>query len=400
MPRILGLVLLFGSFLYPVFSQTAKDVEKRIEAIIGFLKDSKFDRAVSEAADLVAAHPYDFDVRMAAFHGHLQASQHDTNDPKSLEYLRKALNHLNFARRIEPENYEAWQSSLAFWDPSRLNATPQDPEAEKIFKEAADQFSSGELDKVTEALEKVINREPSYAPAYLHLGEVHLARNQFEEAVKFLRIATEKDPRDAGALLLLASVYGRMGKGEEAITNLVKSLKADPGFPLAWQQLTRLDLDGKKAEHMTFKFPKSVLWIIEREIKEPTDQNLEGVSAVTQPAWKTYIQTKIRWRQSEFAKRNPTLKTYRYSSGEEIASIGEMLAVWKETKASDANASDALLDHWLAASQAAVLDAAIYTDLFLEEFRPDFTLWNLRNEGKFEEYFYKFVLPNTVTPQK
>ena len=70
-----------------------------------------------------------------------------------------------------------------------------------------------------------------------------------------------------------------------------------------------------------------------------------------------------------------------------------MLVIWKEIRASTPEAEDLLLDHWLEASQAGALDAAVFVDTFMEQFRHDFTMWKLENPDKFEEYFYKFVLP-------
>jgi hypothetical protein len=49
----------------------------------------------------------------------------------------------------------------------------------------------------------------------------------------------------------------------------------------------------------------------------------------------------------------------------------------------------------LAASQAGALDAAVFSDLFVEQFRQDFTIWKMENPDKFKDYFYNFVFPRT-----
>ena len=197
-------------------------------------------------------------------------------------------------------------------------------------------------------------------------------------------------------MLLLASIYGSMGKAEEVMSSLVRSLGADPSYPLAWRQLVRLDFAGRHVERMTRNFPKPVLWMIEREVKDPSEKDWDGVPKVSRPAWLAYIAAKIRWRQTEFSRRNPTATVYRYTFDEESGAIIEMLAVWRASRIGNPAAEDALLDHWVAASDAAALDAAIYTDLFLEEWRPDFTAWKRGNRGKLEEYFSKFVLPGDL----
>ena len=394
-------VLLFCLFsIVLVSAQADKDIEKRIEALTVLVKDLKFDRAVFEAGELVAAHPYAFDSHMAAYQTNMQAYRYDPENPNSAKYLDKALKHLNVARRIEPEDYEAWQAAVSFWDPARVDPRPKDPEAEKVLAEAEDFFSAGELEKAAEVLKKVIEKEPGYGPAYQHLGEIFLSQKKYDEALKYSQTATEKDPRDAAGFLLLASVYGTMGRGEEAMASLIRSLKADPSYPLAWQQIMKLDLGGKKIEHMTRNFPKPVLWMIEREVQDPTDKDFEGVPEVTRPAWSTYVETKVRWRRIEFPKRNPKTKVYKYTFQEESAAVTDTLVVWKEIRASNPNASDVLLDHWLAASQASALDAAVFTDMYVEEFRQDFIGWKRANANKFEEYFNKFILPRAMSGGK
>src|SRR5262249_34150368 len=123
-----------------------------------------------------------------------------------------------------PENFDAWQASLSFWDPAMLDPRPKDKEAEQMLAEAEDAFSGGELDKAAEALKKVVAKEPSYGTAYQHLGEIALSQKNLDEALKYTKLATEKDSRDPAGFLLLASVQGSMGKGEEAMTSLIRSL--------------------------------------------------------------------------------------------------------------------------------------------------------------------------------
>ena len=144
---------------------------------------------------------------------------------------------------------------------------------------------------------------------------------------------------------------------------------------------------------MALHFPKQVLWVIDQQIEEPTDEDLQQVREVTRPAWKAYINTKVRWRKFIFQRRNPEFKVYRYTFRKELTAITDILVIWKEIRASNPEAEDLLLDQWREASQAGALDAAVFVDLFLEQFRHDFTMWKLENPDQFEQYFYKFVLP-------
>ena len=376
-------------------AQSEQDIEKRIEGLISLARGLNFEQAVQEAARLVTDHPHSYEAHMAAFQTNFGAFRHRPDGPNSARYLETALKRLNFSRRIAPHSYEAWELSLSFWNPARLNPRPKNPEAEGFLSQAEGLLVGGETQKAIEALHQVINLEATYAPAYAHLGEIYFSAREYDEALRFSRAAADREPDDPVGFLLLARTYAMLGEGEETMGNLILSLKADPGYPPTWQLMTLLDLGGAHIQHMALHFPKPVLWVIDQAIEEPTDEDLQQVSEVTRPAWKAYINTKVRWRKFAFQRRNPKFKVYRYTFREELTAITDMLVIWKEIRASTPKTEDLLLDQWLEASQAGALDAAVFVDLFMEQFRHDFTMWKLENPDKFEEYFYKFVLPRT-----
>lgn len=387
-------IFLLGILSTPfLVAQAELDIEKRIEGLISLLRDLKFEQAVKEASQLVTDHPHSYEAHMLAFQTNFGAFRYSPDGPNSAQYLETALKRLNFSRRVAPHSYEAWEFSLSFWNPARLNPRPKKPEAEQSLMQAEDFLVAGETQKAVEALHQVIHLEATYAPAYAHLGEIYFGAGEYDEALKFSEAAAERDPDDPVGFLLLARTHAMLGEGEEALGNLILSLKADPSYPPTWQLMTQLDLGGAKVEHMALHFPKPVLWVIDQQIEEPTDEDLQEVREVTRPAWKTYINTKVRWRTLTFQRRNPQFKVYRYTFREELTAITDMLVIWKEVKASTPEVEDLLLDQWLEASQASALDAALFVDIFLEQFRHDFTMWKRENPDKFEEYFYKFVLP-------
>ena len=378
-------------------AQSEQDIEKRIEGLMSLVRGLKFEQAVTEASQLVADHPQSYEAQMAAFQTNFGAFRYHPDGPDSARYLETALRRLNFSRRVAPHSYEAWELSLSFWNPGRLNPRPKSPEAEGFLSQAEDFLVGGETQKAIEALKQVIKLEATYAPAYAHLGELYFGAREYGESLRLSRAAADRDPNDPVGFLLVARSYAMLGEGEEAMGNLILSLKADPGYPPTWQLMTQLDLGGAHVEHMALHFPKPVLWVIAQEIEEPTNEDLQQVREVTRPAWKAYINTKVRWKKFTFQRRNPNFKVYRYTFREELTAITDLLVIWKEIRASTPEAEDLLLDHWLEASQAGALDAAVFVDTFMEQFRHDFTMWKLENPDKFEEYFYKFVLPRAST---
>ncbi len=124
--------ILFLCFLFSgtsTFAQSSPDLTEEIQELIALVGKAEFDRAGTLASELVAAHPDVFDAHWAAFRTHFEAFRAQPDGPDSARYLEVALKRLDFARRLDPLSYEAWEFALSFWNPSRLNAVPQSPQA-------------------------------------------------------------------------------------------------------------------------------------------------------------------------------------------------------------------------------------------------------------------------------
>lgn len=381
------------------FAQSSdEEIQRRIEGLISLVRAASFDQAIKDVNDLVNTNPGSFAAHMASFRVHFSAFQNQPGDAGGSDNLEEALKRLDFARRLNPLDYEAWELSLSFWSPSRVNQPPPGQETEQLLMEAGDFMEAGQAGQAAENLKKVIALEPDYTPAYLHLGEIYLAQGDYPEALRLADTVSAKNPRDPDSFFLAARAYALLERGQESLDSLIRSLRADPGFPPAWGMLTRLDLGGNHVEHMAVHFPKEVLWLVDREVDEPTLEDLEPLNAFARPAWKDYISARVRWRKVTFQRQNPEFKVYRYTFREEITAVTDMLGIWAEIKASQPEAKDPLLDHWLDASRAGALEVAIFLDLYLEEFRQDFTGWKQENGTKFEEYFHKYLLPKFSQP--
>ena len=176
-------------------AQSEQDIEKRIEGLMSLARDLNFDQAVMEASQLVTDHPHSYEAHMAAFQTNFGAFRYRPDGPNSAQYLETALQRLNFSRRLAPHSYEAWELSLSFWNPARLNPRPKNPEAEGFLREAEDFLMGGETQKAIEALKQVIDLEATYASAYAHLGEIYLSAGEYLEALRFSRVAADREPQ-------------------------------------------------------------------------------------------------------------------------------------------------------------------------------------------------------------
>jgi tetratricopeptide (TPR) repeat protein len=75
---------------------------------------------------------------------------------------------------------------------------------------------------------KVIEEEPSFAPAHLGMGKCLYALGRFEEAIKEYKKAMDLDPKNGGILAEVALVYIERGLDEEGLTMLEKARELDP----------------------------------------------------------------------------------------------------------------------------------------------------------------------------
>lgn len=68
----------------------------------------------------------------------------------------------------------------------------------------------GDLDQAVERIQKTLQRVPDFAGAYAELGNIHLKRNEYEEAENILKRAVTLDKDNYRANLYLVMLYTRM----------------------------------------------------------------------------------------------------------------------------------------------------------------------------------------------
>src|SRR5205814_8254369 len=99
------------------------------------------------------------------------------------------------------------------------------------------QAAPGNVEKAEAALEKAIQLDGNFGPAYNLLISIYLAQNKMAEAIAKLQAEIGKQPDSPRPLLMMAIVYERMKNYSAARDSYEKALRLNPGSVLALNNL-------------------------------------------------------------------------------------------------------------------------------------------------------------------
>lgn len=121
---------------------------------------------------------------------------------------------------------------------------PEIPDAQRRRETVEVRFSlaglaanRGDLEAAAEHFAAVVEADPDYLPAHLHLGNLAGRDGRREEALGHFRRALEIDPDHPGAVLQTATTLMDLGRFGEAVPLLEKKLHLDPADRRARQLL-------------------------------------------------------------------------------------------------------------------------------------------------------------------
>lgn len=116
----------------------------------------------------------------------------------------------------------------------------------------------GELE-IIKAEKPDLKGNSDVAKIYSTIGDIHMRRDNFPEAMKFFKKAIEIDPNDHAVAYNVAEIMFVAGKTEEAIKYYEMAIKIKPDWPKSYKQLGYAYLnmgDTKKAIEMFNTFLK------------------------------------------------------------------------------------------------------------------------------------------------
>jgi tetratricopeptide (TPR) repeat protein len=140
---------------------------------------------------------------------------------------------------------------------------------QEIFLEAVQAEEAGEKVRAIQLYQQIMERDPSFAPAWINLGTIHFHLREFGWAEQLYRQATQIDPSYVLAFFDLGNVLDELQRPEESIAAYSRAVALAPGYADArynlalayerrgerrsalrhWQTYIRLDKSGPWADH-------------------------------------------------------------------------------------------------------------------------------------------------------
>jgi len=140
---------------------------------------------------------------------------------------------------------------------------------QEMFLEAVQAEEAGEKIRAIQTYQQIMERDPSFAPAWINLGTIHFHLREFGWAEQLYRQATEIDPTYVLAFFDLGNVLDELQRPDESIAAYGRAVALAPGYADAhynlalayerkgegrsalrhWQAYARLDKDGPWADH-------------------------------------------------------------------------------------------------------------------------------------------------------
>ncbi len=169
-------------------------------------------------------------------------------------------------------DFERLDQYPAIAGPSPLRAPGHPAAAENVqnlFLSAVQAEEAGDKNRAIALYEKILERDPRYAAAYINLGTIYFHLRRYGRAEELYRRATETDPGYVLAFFDLGNVLDELERPEESIRAYQQAVALSPRYADAhynlalayerkgesrsalrhWQAYVRLDRNGPWADH-------------------------------------------------------------------------------------------------------------------------------------------------------
>ncbi|MFZ0427782.1 MAG: tetratricopeptide repeat protein [Acidobacteriota bacterium] len=306
--------------------------------------------------------------------------------PETNSLLSRAYSELRLGRRLSIDDMETYTAAAELTFPFHgVRPAPNDPDLRKEYEKAEKDFAAERYKKAVDRYWKILKVEPDFGKGFLHLGDCFFLNGQVEDALKLYLEAARVSPLDPATYRFAADAMVKLGQGQRAWETLLESLLADPGYPLAWRDLeTGARSAGKGFERHGSIVPLQLLIPGDGEEYEGL---LASTPAQTTPAWREYLNCKLRWRD----ERKNDDPCFLPSAEEEKTCLAKAVEIWDALKSEDRSLRDDDLDFLRQISIDEQLDSFVFLELYTPEYRNAFERWKARNRGRALRYLDDYV---------
>ena len=161
-----------------------------------------------------------------------EAEHSRNNEPKSREYLRKAIaldpTNIDFRRQLAASYFDERDYTNAIPElEAVVKAAPQDTDFLYMLGKSYEALK--QYPKALPVLQQVIRIKPDAAEAYATLGAIFYAQEDWPRATQALARVTQLKPREAIGYFVLATCLDKLGNEKEALVQYNKFLELDDG---------------------------------------------------------------------------------------------------------------------------------------------------------------------------
>jgi tetratricopeptide (TPR) repeat protein len=373
-----------------------RKADKELAALIAKARENvrkeKYDVALELATRAMEIAPQAAEVHLllGAVEVRVAGQQRDA-DPRN-RHLSIGVNELRLARRLDPDDLTGYQMVKSMLASRYMPYSPASPEAQKTYHEAEARFAEQRYEDAAKLYSRVIQLEPGFGKAYLHLGDCHYASGNLERALLMYRQTQARTPLDPAAYRFAADTLAKLGRSQEATDELVKSLLADPEYPVAWKSFEEVwRAAGREFERHHDFVPLAFLQL-GIDVSSYDESMFQDVPAETVAAWREYVREKILWRQVKFARAFPNEAFYHTTFQEERDCLGALVAKWQALKRESPRVADDKLDFLAQVAEEDHLDAFIFLELFTEEYRGEYERWKKTSRATALAYIERYLL--------
>ena len=200
-----------GEYIEIQEKPTSENIEKLIALGDNYLKEGKFDEAITEYNKALDINPRNDILNKLG-----QIHQQKRSAGKSKDTSPKI------------DTFESEKTLDKMPDLTEADKIAQKASIEKFLREGASFYDEGKIDDAIDAFKEALEIDPEESEAHYYLGNAYADKEMLDEAIAMYKNAVEYNPEFVDAYLNLSMLYLDMDLIEEAISLCKHAVSTNP----------------------------------------------------------------------------------------------------------------------------------------------------------------------------